>query len=139
MAGIEVAETLRIEQGVPRFGVDFGPSTYPQEAGLEARAVSFDKGCYLGQEVVCMLQLRGHVKRKLVPVSFEDGVAAPGASVVSADGQALGQLTTIGPSPTLGKHVGLAMVKIAFAAPGTELRIGDAKAFVRDGNAAASS
>ncbi len=139
MGGVDVAEILRIEQGVPRFGVDFGPSTYPQEAGLEQRAVSFDKGCYLGQEVVCMLQLRGHVKRKLVPVLFENGVAVPGTSVVSADGQPLGELTTIGASPSLGKNVGLAMVKIAFAAPGTELRIGDAKAFVRDETAAASS
>jgi folate-binding protein YgfZ len=46
---------------VPRFGVDFDDTTYPQEASLEKTAVSFDKGCYLGQEVVCMLEMRGHV------------------------------------------------------------------------------
>src|SRR5262249_30258701 len=67
-------EALRIEQGVPRFRHDFDESTYPQEASLEKRAVSFDKGCYLGQEVVCMLELRGQVKRKLVPVTLSASI-----------------------------------------------------------------
>ena len=69
-------EALRLERGVPRFGVDFDDKTYPQEASLEKAAVSFDKGCYLGQEVVCMLEMRGHVKRKLVSIVLEGDSAA---------------------------------------------------------------
>ena len=68
-------EALRLERGVPRFGPDFDDKTYPQEASLEKAAVSFDKGCYLGQEVVCMLEMRGHVKRKLVSIVL-DGTQA---------------------------------------------------------------
>src|SRR5262249_43973105 len=64
-------EALRLERGVPAFGVDFDEKTYPQEASLEKTAVSFDKGCYLGQEVVCMLEMRGHVKRKLVSIVLD--------------------------------------------------------------------
>ena len=69
-------EALRIERAIPRFGVEFDATTYPQEAALEKRAVSFAKGCYLGQEVVCMLEMRGHVKRKLVPLSRVGAIAS---------------------------------------------------------------
>lgn len=130
IGSIAAIEALRLEQGVPRFGADFGPSTYPQEAGLEQRAVSFDKGCYLGQEVVCMLQLRGHVKRKLVSLQIDEGTADAGASIKTADGQAVGELTSIAESPSLGRPIGIGMVKLAFTAPGTTLRIGDARAHV---------
>ena len=60
-----------IEHGLPRFGAEVDATLYPQEAALEKLAVSFSKGCYLGQEVVYMLQERGHVKRKLVPLDLE--------------------------------------------------------------------
>ncbi len=112
-------EALRLERGVPRFGVDFDDKTYPQEASLERAAVSFDKGCYLGQEVVFMLEKRGHVKRKLVPIVV-DAVEAPGAGAQVADesGAPTGEVTSAAASPTLGKAVGLAMVKRAHAAPG---------------------
>ena len=62
-------DVVRVRAAVPRFGVDFDETTYPQEAALETRAVSFQKGCYLGQEIVCMLEMRGHVKRKLVSLA----------------------------------------------------------------------
>jgi folate-binding protein YgfZ len=121
-------QALRLERGVPAFGVDFDDTTYPQEASLEKRAVSFDKGCYLGQEVVCMLEMRGHVKRKLVPFVADDGAAiAPGAPVTDDAGADVGKVSSAAASPTLGRTVGLAMVKIASTAPGTELRAGGAK------------
>lgn len=123
-------EALRLTRGVPRFGVDFGPATYPQEAGLEKRAISFDKGCYLGQEVVCMLQLRGHVKRRLVSLRFDEGAAEPGAPIATLDGQSVGELTSVVAPPAGGEPHALGMVKIAFAAPGTALRVGEARAFV---------
>ena len=70
-------------------------SNYPQEAGLERRAVSFDKGCYLGQEVVCMLEMRGRVKRKLVSLEIASGDAPPkGASVSDASGNVVGEISS---------------------------------------------
>jgi folate-binding protein YgfZ len=117
-------EALRLERAVPRFGVDFDDKTYPQEAQLEKQAVSFTKGCYLGQEVVCMLELRGHVKRMLVPVVFDAGEPpARGAQVTDEAGAAIGEVTTAGASPTLGKPVVLAMVKRAFAQAGSHVLV----------------
>jgi tRNA-modifying protein YgfZ len=63
--GREARETLRIEQGVPRFGVDFDGSNLPAEAGVVERAVSFTKGCYIGQEPIVRLAHRGHANREL--------------------------------------------------------------------------
>lgn len=117
-------EALRLERGVPRYGVDFDDKTYPQEAQLEKVAVSFDKGCYLGQEVVCMLEMRGHVKRKLVPVVLDAADAEPpprGAPVTDESGAPVGEVTSAGTSPTLGKPVAMAMVKRAFAEVGKRL------------------
>ncbi len=124
-------EALRLERAVPRFGADFGAETYPQEAGLEKAAVSFDKGCYLGQEVVCMLELRGHVKRKLVAVVLDaPAPPEPGARVTDSAGAEVGAVTSAALSPTLGKPVALAMVKRALAAPGTGVLVGGAPAKV---------
>ncbi len=122
-------EALRLERGVPRFGVDFDDKTYPQEAALEKRAVSFDKGCYLGQEVVCMLELRGHVKRKLVSFVAESTDAIPpGASITDRDGADIGKVSSSTLSPTLGHTIGLAMLKLAHTSPNTPLRIGSTHA-----------
>jgi folate-binding protein YgfZ len=125
---------LRLERGVPAFGVDFDDKTYPQEAGLEKVAVSFDKGCYLGQEVVCMLEMRGHVKRRLASLVLEDaddGALPPGGAAVSdAQGGEVGRVTSAAFSPAVGRVVALAMLKRAETVPGTELRVGDARARV---------
>ncbi len=124
-------EALRLERAVPRFGVDFDDRTYPQEAQLEKRAVSFDKGCYLGQEVVCMLEMRGHVKRKLVPVVVEAGEPpARGAAVTDDAGGVLGEITSACASPTLGRPVALAMIKRASAEAGSRLLVGGVRAEV---------
>lgn len=126
-------EALRLDRAVPRFGVDFDDKTYPQEAQLEKRAVSFDKGCYLGQEVVCMLELRGHVKRKLVLVVVEGGEPpVRGAPVTDEAGASVGEVTSAGASPTLGKPVVLAMVKRALAQPGTHVLVAGVRAEVVD-------
>lgn len=117
-------EALRLERGVPAFGVDFDDKTYPQEASLEKRAVAFDKGCYLGQEVVCMLELRGHVKRKLVAFVAEGAAVGAGAVVTDDRGAEVGKVSSAGASPTLGATVGLAMVKLGSSEPGTELHAG---------------
>jgi folate-binding protein YgfZ len=124
---------LRLERGVPEFGEDFGEKTYPQEAGLEKVAVSFEKGCYLGQEVVCMLEMRGHVKRKLAPLVLEAaGVPAPGSSVTDLAGEAVGEVSSAALSPTLGRVVAFAMVKRAQIQPSNVLLVGGARARVVD-------
>lgn len=125
-------EARRIEHGLPRFGVEFDTTHYPQEASLETLAVSFDKGCYLGQEVVYMLQNRGHVKRKLVPLDVEgDAPLAAGDAVTTAEGAAVGDVKSSVIGPSSGKPVAIAMVKYAQSKPGTELRVGDRVARVR--------
>lgn len=123
-------EALRLERGIPAFGVDFDDKTYPQEASLEKRAVSFDKGCYLGQEVVCMLELRGHVKRKLVPF-VADARVERGAAITDDAGVEIGKVSSAGESPTMGKPIGLAMIKLAHATPGAKLHVGNVGITVR--------
>jgi folate-binding protein YgfZ len=126
-------EALRLERGVPRFGVDFDDRTYPQEASLEKTAVSFHKGCYLGQEVVCMLEMRGHVKRRLVSLVLEDPKPPErGAAITDEAGAVVGEVTSAAPSPTLGKAVALAMVKRALTEPGSRVVVGGVPALVVD-------
>jgi len=119
-------DAVRVPAGVPRFGVDFDDTTYPQEAGLEKRAVSFEKGCYLGQEVVCMLEMRGHVKRKLVSLRVPGThVLAPHVSVKDDKGATIGEVTSgVQLSHSAEPEVrGLAMIKYAFIAPGTVVSV----------------
>jgi folate-binding protein YgfZ len=124
-------EALRLERRVPDFGADFDATTYPQEAGLEKRAVAFDKGCYLGQEVVCMLELRGHVKRKLVALRVESDLPPPrGAEVKDEAGEKVGEVTSAAIVPTAGGPIALAMVKRAKSDEGTKLAVGGAAARV---------
>lgn len=122
-------DALRLERAVPKFGVDFDEESYPQEAGLEKTAVSFSKGCYLGQEVVCMLELRGHVKKKLVPIVIDgNDVPQRGTPVFDAEqaveAKPTGEITSATLSPALGKPVAFAMVKYARAMQGGPLRVG---------------
>jgi folate-binding protein YgfZ len=123
---------LRIERGIPRFGVEVDTSLYPQEASLETLGVSFQKGCYLGQEVVYMLQERGHVKKRLVSLELTDGDApAQGAEVATPDGVVVGDVRSGAIGPLEGRAVAIAMVKFAESKPGTELRVGGHTAHVR--------
>ncbi|MBX3250135.1 MAG: folate-binding protein YgfZ [Myxococcales bacterium] len=96
-------ERARIDAGVPRHGVDFGLDTLPQEAGLW-RAVSFQKGCYFGQEPVVMLEHRGKPPKRLVRMELEAPVA-PGAAVQDAEGREVGRVTSAAAA------VALALVK----------------------------
>ena len=126
-------DKVRIEHGLPRFGVEFDTTCYPQEAALETLAVSFQKGCYLGQEVVYMLQERGHVKQKLVTLDLDGSdVPATNAAVTTSSGEAVGEIRSATLGATSGKPVAIAMVKWAQAKPGTELSVA-----VTDGSRAA--
>jgi len=126
----EQLNALYIERGWPRFGVEFDETFYPQEANLEKVGVSFDKGCYLGQEVVYMLENRGHVKKKLVPLDLAE-LVPPGTPLTTPAGDAVGAVKSSVIGPLRGKPVAIASVKWAQAKAGTELRAGTTTATVR--------
>jgi hypothetical protein len=117
-------ESLRVEIGLPVFRTDYDEQNYPQEASLERLAVSFQKGCYLGQEAVFMLQMRGHVKKRLVPIRVE-GTAdvLPGTEIALSDGTPVGSITSRAPGPEGTDTVALGYVKYKHASSGTALSI----------------
>jgi folate-binding protein YgfZ len=120
-------EALRIAWGVPRFGVDYDEQSLPQEASLETVAVSFSKGCYLGQETVFMLEKRGHARKKLVRLAVEGEAVLPaGAEIALPDGTGgIGAVTSATPAPAppmgAGGWLALGSVKHKHTAAGTEL------------------
>lgn len=113
-------ELARLRAGRPALFADFGETTYPQEAGLERAAVSFQKGCYLGQEVVCMLENRGQLNRRLVTIE-SDAELARGAVISDADGKKLGEVTSATRDPESSRTLALGFVKRTHATEGHEL------------------
>ncbi|HET9960054.1 MAG TPA: hypothetical protein VFQ61_36430 [Polyangiaceae bacterium] len=93
----EQAKFLSLACGFPEYGVDYGSDQNPHEAALDRRAVSWNKGCYLGQEVVCMQDMRGKVKRRLVILELEAGSAPTRGAAISATegGESVGELTSV--------------------------------------------
>lgn len=121
-AGFAALEALRVEKGLPRFGCDYGPENFPQETTLD-EAVSYTKGCYLGQEVVARIHYRGGVQKELRGLLFEgDGAPERGESLL-ADGREAGTVGSVVDSPALGRTVGLAILHRRAAAPGTRLEL----------------
>ena len=114
-------QTLRIEAGRPEWGVDMNDSTLPQEANLdELGAISYTKGCYVGQETVARIHFRGHVNRFLRKVKFLCGAPPPiGAQLIDDDGQPVGELRSTAISPRQG-GIGIAMIRREIAV-GTRL------------------
>lgn len=112
-------ELARLRAVRPRFGADFGPANYPQEAGLKRIAVSFDKGCYLGQEVVCTLENRGQLSRHLVRIESDVDLAA--GLELRRDDKVVGQITSALRDPETAEVLALGYVKRASTAAGTSL------------------
>lgn len=103
-------ERLRIEAGVPLQGADLDERTIPQEAFLERDAVSFEKGCFLGQELVARIDTRGHVNRYLRRIEVVDAVPPRGAELRTPEDKVVGALTSVAAQPD-GGAVALAMVR----------------------------
>ncbi|PTL55615.1 YgfZ/GcvT domain-containing protein [Paraconexibacter algicola] len=119
------AEVLRVEAGVPRYGVDLDDTVIPQEAALNERAVSFTKGCYVGQETVARLFYKGKPNRHLRGLRLS-GPAAPGDPLVltgESGEREVGRLGSVADSPQHGP-IALALVRRE-AAPGDVVRVGD--------------
>jgi folate-binding protein YgfZ len=126
------AEVLRIESGVPLFGRDMDEETIPLEAGIESQAISFTKGCYVGQEIIIRVLHRGHgrVARKLVGLTIDgDHVPAAGSAIRSGDRE-IGRVTSTAMSPELKRPVALGYVQRDFVEPGTSVTIGEQAAVV---------
>ncbi len=115
------AEILRIEAGVPRFGAEMGNETMPAEAGIVEDAVSFTKGCYIGQETVARLHYKGRPNRHLRGLRLS-AKAEPGAALRLGEKE-VGRLGSAGVSPAFGP-IGLAIVRRE-AEPGAELAVGE--------------
>lgn len=122
----EAVETLRIEQGRPRYGADLDDTTIPQEAGLNDRAVSFTKGCYVGQETVARLFYKGKPNRHLRGLRLSAPVA-PGTELTLA-GKRVGAVGSVAQSPAHGP-IALALVRRE-AEPGATVTAGEATAEV---------
>jgi len=119
----EVSETLRIEAGIPRFGVDMDETTIVSEANLD-ESISFTKGCYLGQEIVIRIKHRGHVARRLTGAVLEAGsVVENGAKILATDGKEVGRITSSTFSPRLDRAIALGYVKYDYLAPGTRVKV----------------
>jgi tRNA-modifying protein YgfZ len=117
----EAVEILRIERGTPRFGAEMGTETMPAEAGIVEDAISFTKGCYIGQETVARLHYKGKPNRHLRGLRLS-AAAAPGATLRLGEKE-VGRLGGTAVSPALGP-IGLAIVRRE-AEPGSELAVGE--------------
>jgi len=113
-------DLARIDAGEPAWGVDYGEENFPQETGEEA-AVSYTKGCYLGQEVVARIHYRGGVQRQLCRLTIETAERIGTPAELLFEGRPVGTATTVALDPALGRPVGLGLVHRRAAAPGTRL------------------
>jgi folate-binding protein YgfZ len=119
LADEQVWHALRIESGWPLFGVDFDGTNLPQEVGRDAQAISFRKGCYLGQETIARLDALGHVNKQITTVRLSDR-AEPGDEL-TAEGESVGRLTSVAYSPKLQAWLALALVRRGHNAAGSQL------------------
>jgi folate-binding protein YgfZ len=130
--GAEALELYRIALGVPRYGQDIRERDLPQETEQE-RALNFNKGCYIGQEIVERIRSRGNVHRKFTGFKLNGTPPAPGAKIQS-QGKEVGEITsaTVIPAPGEGQAVALGYIRREFAVPGKEIQLEGATATVAD-------
>jgi folate-binding protein YgfZ len=122
----EAAEVVRVEAGRPAFLLDMTSDTIPLEAGIEDRAISLTKGCYVGQEIIIRVLHRGHgrVARRLVGLVLDSGAAVPAhGDRIRAGDREIGSVTSAVRSPALERAIALGYVHRDFAAPGTRVSI----------------
>lgn len=122
--GLDALEGLRIEAGIPAYGIDVDESNMMLEIGM-TDAVSFTKGCYTGQEAVAMATYRGHISKKLSGLLIEgDRIPAAGSRVFK-DGKDIGQVTSASRSQAIGRVIALAYIKYGYFDSGNQLQIQD--------------
>jgi len=120
----EIAEGLRIEAGTPVFGRDVTADNLPQELGRDSRAISFVKGCYLGQETVARIDALGHVNKCLKGLRFGDATEpVPEGSEIQIDSKKVGAITSSALSPSTGSPIALGYIRATQAREGTEVSV----------------
>ncbi len=108
-SGAGATEALRLEHGHPLWGVDYDDSNLPQETGIP-NAVDYEKGCYLGQEIVARIHYRGQPARRMCRLAFEPGHMPAAGAEVEFDGRAAGKVTSVSASPRDAAAIGLALL-----------------------------
>ena len=117
------SETLRLEAGVARYGLDMDETNVVTETNLDD-AVSFTKGCYIGQEIIARIKYRGHVAKKLAGLILEGEVSLEsGAKIFSVDDKEVGRVTSAGFSPRLARTIALGYLKYDYLSPGTGVKV----------------
>jgi folate-binding protein YgfZ len=123
--GEDTLEVLRIEAGIARYGRDMDETNIVTETNLDD-AVSYTKGCYVGQEIIVRIKHRGHVAKKLTGLRLEtDRAIESGTIIRSTDGSEIGKVTSAAFSPTLGNTIGLGYVRYEHLAAGTSVTVDD--------------
>src|SRR5262249_20928042 len=117
-AGFEAYETMRVEAGIPEYGVDIDETNLPQETGRAEEAVSFDKGCYIGQETIARIRAYGHVNRYLVRLTVAGvRVPRPGSKLFSGQTE-IGRVSSASWAPSSESVVALGYVRRGFEQAG---------------------
>lgn len=128
-------EVLRVEAGLPVYGIDMDDTTVVPETALPG-LISYNKGCYIGQEVIARIHFRGRVAKQLSGIVFEDPSSSieslVGGELKSADDKNAGRITSVAYSPKLEKVIALGYVRSAFLEEGTELSVGGVAARVKN-------
>jgi folate-binding protein YgfZ len=129
--GMAALNALRLEAGIPWFPADFNDAMIPHEAALENTHISFNKGCYTGQEIVERVRSRGHVNRKRVSLQFSTAQPpAPGTKLRAGEAE-VGFVTSSAFSPAAGTAIGMGYVRREQFAPGTTIELDSATATVK--------
>lgn len=123
------ARVVRIENGRPRYGEDIRDTSLPQETG-QMHAVSFNKGCYLGQEIVERIRAQGHVNREMVRLRLDSAAPPAAGAKLTAGGADAGEITSSIYSPAQASAIALAYVRSSYATSGQSLAAGDIPAVV---------
>lgn len=126
----ELNEVRRVENGEPKYGVDADETTIVPELGI-SDLISYNKGCYIGQEIIARIHFRGHVAKRLTGLILEEKVE-PNAELKSIEGKNAGKITSVIFSPKLGKYIALAFVRYDYLAADTELKVGETTAKVQN-------
>ena len=126
----DLYEVLRIESGIPKHGVDMDENTIVPELGLE-EMISYNKGCYIGQEIIARIHFRGHVAKRLTGLILS-GQPGDETELTSQDGKSAGRITSVTYSPKLDENVALAYVRYEHLAEGTQLKCGDMDGTVKN-------
>ena len=134
-AGVAAFESLTLEAGVPLFGKDMTPAVNPMQAGLEEKAIDFDKGCYIGQEVIAKIKYLGQVNRGLVGLKISADVAPEAGATVYAGDKDIGSITRSAYCPTVDGILAFSYLPRSQMEPGAEVQVdcngADAKATVQ--------